>query len=126
MRSVPQALREGAYGLGANRFEVSTRVILPAALSGIVAAFILAASRAVGETMIVAVAAGLQPNLSWNPLEGMATMTAYVVSVSLGDTPRGTIEYSTIFAVGMLLFLSTLLLNVLAQWLLSRFREIYE
>jgi phosphate transport system permease protein len=126
MRAVPQALREGAYGLGATRFEVSTRVILPAALSGIVAAFILAASRAVGETMIVAVAAGLQPNLSWNPLEGMATMTAYIVGVSLGDTPRGTIEYSTIFAVGMLLFVSTLLLNIIAQWLLARFREVYD
>ena len=126
MRAVPQALREGAYGLGSNRFEVATRVVLPAALSGIVAAFILAASRAVGETMIVAVAAGLQPNLSWNPFEGMATMTAYIVGVSLGDTPRNTVEYSTIFAVGMLLFLTTLLMNILAQWLLSRFRDVYE
>jgi phosphate transport system permease protein len=126
MRSVPQALREGAYGLGANRFEVATRVVFPAALSGIVAACILAASRAVGETMIVAIAAGLQPNLSWNPFEGMATMTAYIVQVSLGETPRGTIEYSTIFAIGMMLFLSTLVLNILAQWLLSRFREEYE
>jgi phosphate transport system permease protein len=126
MRAVPQSLREGAYGLGANRFEVATRVVLPAALSGIVAAFILAASRAVGETMIVAVAAGLQPNLSWNPFEGMATMTAYIVSVSLGDTPRGTLEHSTIYAVGMLLFLSTLIMNILAQWLLARFREVYE
>jgi phosphate transport system permease protein len=126
MRAVPQALREGAYGLGASRFEVATRVVFPAALSGIVAACILAASRAVGETMIVAIAAGLQPNLSWNPFEGMATMTAYIVQVSLGETPRGTIEYSTIFAIGMMLFLSTLVLNILAQWLLSRFREEYE
>jgi phosphate transport system permease protein len=126
MRAVPQALREGAYGLGANKFEVATRVVVPSALSGVVAAFILAASRAVGETMIVAVAAGLQPNLSWNPFEAMATMTAYIVSVSLGDTPRGTIEYSTIFAVGMLLFVTTLAMNVVAQWLLSRFREVYE
>ena len=126
MRAVPQVLREGAYGLGANRFEVATRVVVPAALSGIVAAFILAASRAVGETMIVAVAAGLEPNLSWNPFEGMATMTAYIVGVSLGDTPRNTLEYSTIFAVGTLLFVTTLVMNILAQWLLSRFRDVYE
>jgi phosphate transport system permease protein len=126
MRSVPRALREGAYGLGANRFEVSTRVVVPAALSGIVAASILAISRAIGETMIVVVAAGNQPNLSLNPLEGMQTMTAYIVQVSLGDTPRGTIEYSTIFAVGVVLFLGTLVLNIIAQWLISRFREEYE
>ena len=126
MRAVPQGLREGAYGLGANRFEVAIRVVLPAALSGIVAAVILAASRAVGETMIVTVAAGTQPNLSWNPLEQMEAMTAYIVAVSLGDTPRGTIEYSTIFAVGMLLFVVTLLMNILAQWLLARFREVYD
>jgi phosphate transport system permease protein len=126
MRAVPQALREGAYGLGANRFEVSTRVVVPAALSGIIAAVILAASRAVGETMIVTVAAGTQPNLSWNPFEAMAAMTAYIVAVSLGDTPRGTIEYSTIFAVGVLLFLTTLVMNILAQWLLAKFREVYD
>ncbi len=126
MRAVPQALREGAYGLGANKFEVATRVVVPAALSGIVAASILAISRAVGETMIVTIAAGLQPNLSWNPLEAMEAMTAFIVQVSLGDTPRGTIEYSTIFAVGMMLFLSTLVMNVAAQWLLARFREEYE
>ncbi|OGO50524.1 MAG: phosphate ABC transporter permease subunit PstC [Chloroflexi bacterium RBG_16_68_14] len=126
MRAVPQTLREGAYGLGANRFEVALRVVVPAALSGIMAAAILAASRAIGETMIVTIAAGNMPNLSWNPLEGMQAMTAYIVQVSLGDTPRGTIEYSTIFAVGMLLFLLTLLLNIAAQWLLHRFREVYE
>jgi len=126
MRAVPQALREGAYGLGANKFEVATRIVVPAALSGIVAASILAISRAVGETMIVTIAAGLQPNLSWNPLEGMEAMTAFIVQVSLGDTPRGTLEYSTIFAVGMMLFLSTLVMNVAAQWLLARFREAYE
>jgi len=126
MRAVPQALREGAYGLGANKFEVATRIVVPAALSGIVAASILAISRAVGETMIVTIAAGLQPNLSWDPLEGMEAMTAFIVQVSLGDTPRGTLEYSTIFAVGMMLFLSTLVMNVAAQWLLARFREAYE
>ncbi len=126
MRAVPDSLREGAFGLGANRFEVATRVVFPGALSGIVAACILAISRAVGETMIVTIAAGQQPNLSWNPLERMQAMTAYIVQVSLGDTPRGTIGYSTIFAVGMLLFVCTLVLNIVAQWLLSRFREVYE
>ena len=126
MRSVPLGLREGAYGLGANRFEVATRVVVPAALSGIVAAAILGASRALGETMIVTIAAGQMPNLSWNPLEAMEAMTAFIVQVSLGDTPRGTIEYSTIFAIGSVLFLATLVLNVFAQWLLARFREEYE
>jgi phosphate transport system permease protein len=100
--------------------------MVPAALSGIVAASILAMSRAVGETMIVAIAMGNQPNLSWNPLEGMQAMTAYIVQVSLGDTPRGSIEYSTIFAVGLVLFALTLFMNIGAQWLLSRFREEYE
>ena len=126
MRAVPQALREGAYGLGANKFEVAIRVVFPAALSGIIAACILAGSRAVGETMIVTIAAGNQPNLSWNPFEGMQAMSAFIVQVAQGDTPRGTIEYSTIFAIAMLLFLTTLVLNVFAQWLLSRFREVYE
>lgn len=126
MRAVPNVLREGAYGLGGNKFEVATRVVFPGALSGIVAACILAVSRAVGETMIVTIAAGQQPNLTWNPLERMQAMTAYIVQVSLGDTPRGSIEYSTIFAVGLLLFVCTLGLNVVAQWLLSRFREVYE
>lgn len=126
MRAVPQSLREGAYGLGANKFEVSTRVVLPAALSGIVAATILAASRAVGETMIVAVAMGLQANLSWNPFEGMLAMTSYIVNVSLGDTPRDGIVYKSIFAVGMVLFLITLTMNIFAQWLLAKFREEYD
>jgi phosphate transport system permease protein len=126
MRAVPQSLREGAFCLGANRFEVATRVVVPAALSGIVAAVILAVSRAVGETMIVTIAAGTMPQLSWNPLEAMSAMTAYIVAVSLGDTPRGTIEYSTIFAVGLLLFITTLVMNIFAQWLLARFREAYE
>jgi phosphate transport system permease protein len=126
MRSVPQSLREGAYGMGANRFEVATRVVVPAAFSGIIAAVILAGARAVGETMIVTIVGGNQPNLSFNPLEGMQTMSAYIVQVSLGDTPRGTVEYSTIFAVGMLLFLVTLVMNIIAQWLLHRFREVYD
>jgi phosphate transport system permease protein len=100
--------------------------VFPAALSGIIAAVILSMSRAAGETMIVAVAGGLQPTLSWNPFEGMATMTAYIVNVSLGDTQRGTIEYNTIFAVGMLLFVCTLGLNIVAQWVLAKFREEYD
>ena len=126
MRAVPQGLREGAYGLGANKFEVATRVVLPGALSGILAAVILAASRAVGETMIVTIASGNQPILSWNPFDQMQAMTAYIVQVSLGDTQRGTIEYSTIFAIGSLLFILTLVMNIFAQWLLARFREEYD
>ena len=126
MRAVPNSLREGAYGLGANRFEVATRVVFPGALSGIMAACILAISRAVGETMIVTIAAGQQPNLSWNPLERMQAMTAYIVQVSLGDTPHGTLSYKTIFAVGMALFLMTLALNIVSYWFVRRFREKYD
>ena len=126
MRSVPQSLREGAYGLGATKFEVATRVVVPGAFSGIIAAVILATSRAIGETMIVVIAAGNQPRLSWNPFEAMQAMTAYIVQVSLGDTPHGTIEYSTIFAIGAVLFVVTLALNILAQWLLAKFREVYD
>ncbi len=126
MQAVPRSLREGAYALGATRFEVSRRVVVPAALSGIVAAFILATSRAVGETMIVALAAGSTPNLTWNPLEPMQTMTAYIVAVSLGDTPQGSLEFRTIFAVAMTLFLMTFAMNIFSQYLLRRFREVYE
>jgi len=126
LRAVPRALREGAYGLGATKLEVSTRVVVPAALSGIVASFILAISRAIGETMAVTIAAGNLPNLTLNPLESIQTMTAYIVQASLGDTPRGTIVYQTLFAVGLTLFLITLLMNVLSQWVLARFREEYE
>jgi phosphate transport system permease protein len=126
MAAVPRSLSEGAYALGATRFEVATRVVVPAAFSGIVAAFIIAISRAVGETMIVAIAAGQSPTLTLNPLVPIETMTAYIVQVSLGDTPFGTLEYKTIFAVGMSLFLITLLLNVTSQWVLARFREVYQ
>lgn len=126
MRAVPGSLREAGYALGSNRFEVAVRVVLPAALSGIVAAVVLAMARAVGETMIVTIAAGNMPNLSWNPLEAMQALPAYIVQVSLGDTPAGSLEYKTIFAVGLALFVCTLVLNVAAQWLLSRFREVYE
>jgi phosphate transport system permease protein len=126
MASVPRALREGGYALGATRFEVATAIVVPAALSGIVAAFILAISRAVGETMIVAIAAGQSPTLTLSPLVPIETMTAYIVQVSLGDTPFGSLEYKTIFAVGMTLFLLTLLFNIISQWILSRFREVYQ
>jgi phosphate transport system permease protein len=126
MNAVPVALREASQALGATRFETSTRVVIPAALSGIAASFILAISRAIGETMIVTIAAGQMPRLSWNPLEAMETMTAYIVQVSLGDTPAGTLAYKTIFAVGMALFVITLVLNFLSQWFVRRFREVYE
>jgi phosphate transport system permease protein len=125
MRAVPRGLREGAYALGATRMQTALQVVVPAAFSGITAAFILAVSRAVGETMIVAIAAGQQPRLTANPLVPLETMTAYIVQVSLGDTPQGTLEYRTIFAVGMLLFLMTFGLNLVSTWLRERFREEY-
>ena len=126
MRAVPTSLREGAYALGSNRFQVSTLVVLPAALSGIMASGLLALARAVGETMIVTIAAGGVPNLSINPLDGMQTMTAYIMQVFRGDLEHGTILYKSIFAIGLLLFVFTLGLNLLAQALLSRFREVYD
>lgn len=126
MRAVPASLREAGYALGSSRLEVAVRVVLPAALSGVMAAVLLALARAVGETMIVTIAAGNMPNLSWNPLEAMQALPAYIVQVSLGDTPAGTLEYKTIFAVGLALFACTLVLNVAAQWLMARFREVYE
>jgi phosphate transport system permease protein len=125
LRSVPNGLREGAYALGATRMEAALRVVVPAAFSGISAACVLAASRAIGETMIVAIAAGQQPRLTLDPRVPVETMTAYIVQVSLGDTPAGTIEYRTIFAVGMLLFVSTFVLNLISNWLRERFREEY-
>ena len=125
MRAVPRGLREGAYALGATRMQTSLNVVVPAAFSGITAAFILAVSRAVGETMIVVIAAGQQPRLTASPLVPVETMTAYIVQVSLGDTPQGTLEYRTIFAVGMLLFLMTFTLNLASTWLRERFREEY-
>jgi phosphate transport system permease protein len=125
LHSVPNGLREGAYALGSTRMQTSLRVVLPAAFSGISAAAILAISRAVGETMIVAIAAGQQPRLTLDPRVPVETMTAYIVQVSLGDTPAGTLEYRTIFAVGMLLFVSTFLLNMVSIWLRNRFREEY-
>lgn len=126
MYAVPQSLREAAHALGASRLQVALRVVVPAAFSGIAAAFLLAVSRAIGETMIVAIAAGQQPRLTLNPLVPVETMTAYIVQVSLGDTPTGTLEYRTIFAVGTMLFFSTLILNLFSRSLRERIRERYE
>jgi phosphate transport system permease protein len=125
MQGVPRGLREGSYALGATKMQTSLRVVVPAAFSGITAAFILAASRAIGETMIVAIAAGQQPRLTLNPMVPIETMTAYIVQVSLGDTPQGTLEYRTIFAVGTLLFIGTFGLNLASAWLRERYREEY-
>lgn len=126
LSAVPQSLRQAAYALGSTKLEVSLRVVVPAALSGIAAAVLLAVSRAIGETMIVAIAAGQQPKMTLNPLESIETMTAYIVQVSLGDTPQQSLEYHTIFAVGMLLFLLTLIMNVASHLITRRFREVYE
>jgi len=125
MRGVPRGLREGSYALGATKMQTSLRVVVPAAFSGITAAFILAVSRAIGETMIVAIAAGQQPRLTFDPTVPVETMTAYIVQISLGDTPQGTLAYRTIFAVGMLLFIGTFGLNLVSAWLRERFREEY-
>ena len=126
LRVVPRSLREGAFALGATKFQVTVRVVVPAALSGILAAIILSVSRAIGETMIVAIAAGLQPKVGFDLLSSMETMTAYIVQVSLGDTPQDTIEYRTLFAVGTLLFLMTFVMNILSDWIVRRYREVYE
>ncbi|OKH21612.1 phosphate ABC transporter permease subunit PstC [Hydrococcus rivularis NIES-593] len=125
MRAVPLKLREGSYAMGATRLQTALRIIFPAAISGISAAYILGISRAVGETMIVAIAAGLQPNLTWNPFDQAATITAYIVQVSLGDLPHGSLEYQTIFAAGLTLVLMTLVLNIIGHFLAKRYREIY-
>lgn len=125
MRAVPMNLREGSYAMGATRFQTAIRVVMPAAFSGIAAAYILGISRAVGETMVVAIAAGMQPNLTWNPMEPAATITAYIVQVSLGDLPHGSIGYQTIFAAGLTLLLITLAFNIIGHILRKRYREIY-
>lgn len=126
MTAVPMALREGAYGLGASRLQVSTRVVVPAALSGIVAAFVLGISRAIGETMIVAIAAGAQPNLSFNPFDAVQTMTGFIAAAGIGDVPTGSVEYKTIFAVGATLMVATFLMNLVSIRLVRKYREIYE
>ena len=125
MISVPRTLREGAYALGATRFEVSLKIVVPAALSGIIAAFIIAISRAIGETMLVTIAAGATPRMTLNPMESIQPMTAYIVQLSLGEAPVGSLEYNTIFAVGLLLFLMTICMNLLGYWVVRKFREAY-
>jgi phosphate transport system permease protein len=125
MVAVPRSLREGAFALGATRYEVSLKVVLPAALSGIIAAFIIAISRAIGETMLVTIAAGATPNMTLNPLESVQTMTAYIVQLALGESAVGSLEYNTIFAVGLILFMMTFAMNLFGFWVVSRFREKY-
>lgn len=125
MRAVPMSMREGSYAMGATRFQTAVRVVTPAAISGIVAAYILGISRAVGETMVVAVAAGQQPNLTFNPMDSAATITAYIVQVAMGDLPHGSIGYQSIFAAGLVLMLLTLAFNVLGHFTRKRFREVY-
>jgi len=125
MRAVPQSLREGAYAFGATKFQVATTVVVPAALSGIMSSFILGISRAIGETMIVSIAAGQMPRLTLDPTVPISTITAYIVQVSMGDTPAGSIEYKTIFAAGTTLFIFTLALNIISYYLKERFREEY-
>lgn len=125
MRAVPMSLREGSYAMGATRLQTSLRVVMPAATSGIASAYILGVSRAVGETMILAVAAGMQPNLTFNPAESGATVTSFIVQVALGDLPHGSIGYQTIFAAGLSLLLMTLSFNLFGYWVRKRFREVY-
>jgi phosphate transport system permease protein len=125
MRAVPMSMREGSYAMGATRFQTAIRVVTPAATSGIVAAYILGISRAVGETMVVAVAAGQQPNLTFNPMESAATITAYIVQVALGDLPHGSIGYQSIFAAGLVLMVMTLGFNILGHMVRKKYRENY-
>jgi len=125
MKAVPMHIREGSYATGATKFQTAFKVIIPSAFSGIAAAFVIGISRAIGETMVVAIAAGMMPNLTVNPIEPIQTLTAYIVGVSLGDVPHGTLEYKTIFAAGITLFLMTLFLNILGYWFRRRFREVY-
>ena len=126
LRAVPRGLREAAYALGSTKFDVSVKVVLPAASSGVVASFLLAISRAVGETMAVTIAAGMTPALTLNPFRSVQTMTSYIVNVSLGDTPTGSIAYQSLYAIALTLFCITLAMNILSQLVLRRFREVYE
>ncbi len=125
MRAVPMSMREGSYAMGATRFQTAIKVVTPAAISGIVAAYILAISRAVGETMVVAIAAGQQPNLTFNPLDSAATITAYIVQVAMGDLPHGSIGYQSIFAAGLVLMVMTLSFNIFGHWVRKKYRESY-
>lgn len=125
MRAVPMSMREGSYAMGATRFQTAVNVVTPAAISGIIAAYILAISRAIGETMVVAIAAGQQPNLTFNPMDSAATITAYIVQVAMGDLPHGSIGYQSIFAAGLVLMLITLTFNLLGHFTRKKFREVY-
>jgi phosphate transport system permease protein len=125
LRAVPRSLADGAYALGATKVEVVTRVMVPGAVSGIIASFILAVSRAIGETMIVTLAAGATPRLTLNPVDSIQTMTAFIVQVSLGDTPQGTVVYKSIFAVGLVLFLITFAMNLAANAVIRKYQERY-
>jgi len=125
MRAVPMALREGSYATGATRLQTSLRVVVPSAISGIASAYILGVSRAVGETMILAVAAGMQPNLTFNPTEPGATITSFIVQVALGDLPHGSLGYQTIFAAGLTLMLLTLFFNLIGFYMRKKYREVY-
>ena len=125
MRAVPMSMREGSYAMGATRFQTAVRVVTPAAISGIIAAYILGISRAVGETMVVALAAGQQPNLTFNPMESAATITTYIVQVAMGDLPHGSIGYQSIFAAGLVLMLMTLAFNIIGHITRKKFREAY-
>jgi len=126
MSAVPQDLRSGAYALGSTRLQVSTRIVVPAAISGIVASYVLAISRAVGETMIVLIAAGQQPTLTFDPVKAVETMTAFIAATGTGDVPTGSLEYKTIFAVGLTLFVATLVMNFFSIRLVRKYREVYE
>ena len=126
MGAVPRDLRDGAYALGSTKVQVATRIVVPAAVSGIVASFVLGISRAIGETMIVLIAMGQQPNLSFDPREASETMTAFIAATGAGDIPTGSLEYKTIFAVGATLFLMTFVMNIVAIRLVRRYREVYE
>jgi phosphate transport system permease protein len=125
MRAVPMAMREGAYAMGSNKMQVSLRVVMPAAVSGVVAAYVLAAARAIGETMVVAIAAGQNANFSFNPMEAAATLTAYIAQVSMGDLEHGSVGYRSIFAAGLVLLLMTLVLNLAGHFLRRRYRRAY-
>jgi len=125
MKAVPMQIREGSYAMGGTKFQTAFRVVIPSAFSGIAAAFVIGISRAIGETMVVSIAAGMMPNLTLNPIEPIQTLTAYIVGISLGDVPHGTLEYKTIFAAGITLFLMTLFLNILGFWFRKRIREVY-
>jgi len=126
LRAIPNSLREASYGMGANRFQTAFKVMIPAASSGIVVSIILAISRALGETMIVAIAAGQEPKLTFNPLESVETITTYIIQVSMGDVPQDSLEYRTIFAAGLTLFVFTFILNNISYWVIKKFRQQYD